>query len=114
MKITRVESVDACPVAMEGTSDVTKRVMIGPDDGAPNFVMRVFEVAPGGHTPLHAHESEHEVYVVGGRGTLVEGEAEHPLETGTFAYVHPGETHQFRAAPDEMLRFICVVPKQYD
>ena len=114
MKITRVESVEAMPVAMEGTSGVTKRVMIGPDDGAPHFVMRVFTVEPGGHTPLHSHDSEHEVYVVGGRGSIAEGETDHPLEAGSFVYVHPGETHQFRAATDESLRFICVVPKPSD
>jgi quercetin dioxygenase-like cupin family protein len=114
MKVTRVDQVGQIPVAMEGATGVAKRVMIGPADGAPHFTMRVFDVAPGGHTPLHAHESEHEVYVIAGRGVVMEGDEEHPLEAGTFVFVPPGETHQFRAAPDEALRFICVVPKQYD
>jgi quercetin dioxygenase-like cupin family protein len=114
LKLEKVEGVEGRPVAMDGATGVSKRVMIGAADGAPHFTMRVFDVEPGGHTPLHAHESEHEVYVVGGRGTIVEGDVEHPLEPGTFVFVPPGETHQFRAAPDEMLRFICVVPNRYD
>lgn len=114
MKITSVENVDGQPMAMDGVTGVTKRVMIGAGDGAPNFAMRVFDVEPGGHTPLHSHPSEHEVYVIGGRGVVLEGDREHALEAGSFVFVPPHETHQFRAAADESLRFICVVPKQYD
>ena len=114
MKIANCETTAANPVAMEGAEGITKRVMIGPDDGAPNFTMRVFDVEPGGHTLHHSHVSEHEVYVIGGRGTVVEGDQEHPIEAGSFVFVPPHEVHQFRAAKDEPLRFICTVPKQYD
>ena len=40
--------------------DVIGRVVVGKADGADNFCMRIFELAPGGYTPRHAHPWEHE------------------------------------------------------
>jgi quercetin dioxygenase-like cupin family protein len=42
-------------------------VVIGKQDGAQNFSMRVFEIAPGGHTPKHAHPWEHEMFIMRGK-----------------------------------------------
>ena len=111
MRIGNVEQISGQPVAMEGASGVHMRVVIGPDQGAPNFVMRVFDVAPGGHSPYHTHDFEHEVFVLGGRGIHVEEGREEPLAPGDVVYVSPGVIHQFRAAGDMGLRFICVVPR---
>ena len=37
------------------------QVLIGPTDGAPNFVTRRFTLAPGGRIPSHRHDTiEHE------------------------------------------------------
>ena len=101
MKVTRIESVESAPVAMEGASGVTKRVMIGPDDGAPNFVMRVFTVEPGGHTPLHSHDSEHEVYVVGGRGAVVEGETGMVVPIGDVTEIGMAVMKLLRMEPEK-------------
>ena len=35
------------------------RVVIGPEENAPNFVMRVFELQPGAASPYHTHPWEH-------------------------------------------------------
>ena len=61
---------------MEGAAGCRVRWLIGEGDKAPNFAMREFEVAPGGHTPKHFHDYEHEVYVLAGRGTIVDGDHE--------------------------------------
>ena len=42
------------------------RPLITKAEGAPRFAMRVFTLEPAGHTPYHAHEWEHEVYVLAG------------------------------------------------
>jgi len=39
------------PVTTDGAADVTIRIPIGPDDGSENMIMRLFCIAPGGHTP---------------------------------------------------------------
>jgi len=97
---------------MEGAREVTMRVLIGPDAGAPNFVMRLFEIAAGGHTPVHAHDWEHEVFVLDGEGEVASPDTRLPLRPGTAAFVAPKETHQFVNTGSEMLRFLCLVPLQ--
>ena len=69
MIITHAKDVKAEDVG-EGAKGVKIRWLIGEQDGAPNFAMRHFEVAPGGHTPHHSHDWEHEVFVLSGRGKV--------------------------------------------
>jgi len=109
MKVIRTDQEPAEPVTLEGASNVSVRVLIGPGDGAPNFAMRLFEIRPGGHTMRHAHSFEHEIIVHSGSGSLWTPEREWPLQVGTVALVPPGQEHQFRAGSDGMSMF-CMVP----
>ncbi len=111
MRIGPVDGIEGKPVDMEGARGVRMRIIVGEEHGAPNFVMRVFDVEPGGHTPLHAHPFEHGVLVLSGRGELVEEGRREPLAPGDAVFVPGGTVHQFRAAQDSPLRFLCVVPK---
>ncbi len=92
---------------------VSMRVVIGPDEGAPYFTMRVFEVQPGSATPLHSHWWEHEVFVLSGLGTARRGLDEVPISHGSTVFVPGGELHQFRNTGPDVLRFICVVPQDW-
>jgi len=89
---------------------VNMRVVAGPAEGAPTFVMRVFEIQSGSATPLHAHPWEHEVFVLGGKGVLRSGGRETPLMEGDAVTVLPNEQHSFLSVGKEMFRIICVVP----
>jgi len=96
---------------MDGAANVTMRLLIGANDGAPNFAMRLFEVGPGGHTPYHSHAWEHEIYIVDGYGKLIfEGE-EKPFEKGFFIFVPGGNMHSFVNTGEGRLEFLCLVPK---
>ena len=75
MNVENYESVPQQPVDMEGSSGCQVRMLISEAGGAPNFAMRQFEVAPGGHTPRHSHPYEHEVFVLEGSGEVYEGDA---------------------------------------
>ena len=98
------------PVDMPGAEGVRMAVMVGREHGAPNFSMRQFEVRPGGHTPRHSHDYEHEVIVLSGTGTvLLEGEVV-PVRGGDALFVAADSEHQFRATGAEPLRFACFVP----
>jgi len=110
MKVHQDNEIEAKAVEMDGARGCTVRWLIGAPDGAPNFAMRQFEVAAGGHTPRHRHPYEHEVFVLEGTGIVVEGEVEHPLRAGDFVYVAPDEVHQFRNSGTGVLRFLCLVP----
>ena len=110
MQIKQVKNVPQSEVTMEGATGCRVRWLIGEGDKAPNFAMREFEVEPGGHTPKHFHDYEHEVYVVAGRGTIVDGDLERPLNAGDVVLVSPNDVHQFRNTGTEPMRFLCLIP----
>jgi quercetin dioxygenase-like cupin family protein len=70
----------------------------------------MFELQPGGHTPLHTHPQEHEVFVLEGRGTFVYEGREHPFGAEHVIFVPPGKEHRFRNAGDSLLRMLCIIP----
>lgn len=96
-------------VEMSGVKGVRMAVMIGREDKAPNFALRQFIVEPGGNSPRHSHDYEHEVFVVSGGGTVFLDGAEHPIRTGDVIYVPADHEHQFKAASEGM-KFLCLVP----
>ncbi len=110
MKVTPTSQVEQNVVEMEGAQGCQVRWLVGAADGAPNFAMRQFEVAPGGFTPRHFHPYEHEVYVLEGEGVVYEGDVSHPLKAGDVVYVQPDEVHQFRNVGDTPLKFLCLIP----
>jgi quercetin dioxygenase-like cupin family protein len=110
MRIKNHEHVQANEVTMEGAIGCRVRWLIGEGEQAPNFAMREFEVAPGGHTPKHFHAYEHEVYVLAGRGTIIDGDNERPLAAGDVVFVAPNDVHQFRNTGKEPMRFLCLIP----
>jgi quercetin dioxygenase-like cupin family protein len=110
MKVVQYEQVDSAPVDMDGAVGCRIRCLIGPDDAAPSFSMRQFEVAAGGHTPKHAHAYEHEVFVLEGQGSVLDGDVQRPLRPGTVVYVPPNRVHQFSNTGASALKFLCLIP----
>ena len=110
LKIGDGWSIEAQDVAIEGAEGVTIRWLISKNDGAPRFQMRLFEVAPGGHTPLHTHEWEHEVYILEGDGILTFEGKEHAFSAGHFVFVPEGREHSFKNTGPDRLAFLCMVP----
>ena len=114
MIIKNMLQVPAQPVAMEGAKDVSVRVLVGPQDNAPTFAMRLFELAPGGHTPFHAHGFEHEVVILDGDIAVMTANGLKPVNAGDVLLVAPNEQHQFKNRSDKIpARFICLVPIAY-
>ncbi|WP_241498750.1 cupin domain-containing protein [Fervidobacterium thailandense] len=108
MKIGNISEMQ--PQEIDG-GKILKRVLIGPRDGAPNFVMRLFTLQPGASTPYHTHPWEHEVFVVEGEIEVIQKESRHKLTTGSYVFVEPEEEHQFHNPSDKPASFICVIPK---
>ena len=111
MKLIKDGAVEKKKVADDGKGNAAKdtEIQVLVPEG-PNFVMRVFTVKPGGHTPRHTHPFEHEVFVLSGRGRAV-GNETLPMSPGDALYVPPNDPHCFENAGDDDLRIICVVPK---
>ena len=110
MKQTHYKEIPPDPVGEEGTAGVTVRWVISEKDGADNFSMRVFEVEPGGHSPYHSHPFEHQVFILEGIGTLVQGDKEFRCSKGDVIFIAPGEEHQFKNPSDARMEFICLIP----
>lgn len=110
MHVGRWTEVEGKEVSEAGAAGVTIRVLMGEDVGAPNFVLRHFEVAPGGRTPFHSHPWEHEVFVLSGKGLVKRGDGAAELEPGSFVFVPPGEEHAFENAGPGVFSFLCVIP----
>lgn len=102
--------VEAKQITVEGASDVTIRWLMSDRHGTPHFQMRLFEVGPGGGTPLHTHEWEHEVFIVKGTGKIVLQDGERPFSEGHYAFIPAGVLHSFRNTGTSVMQFICVVP----
>lgn len=111
---TRIDPGDTSPVAMDGVKDVSMRVLLGREHGMPHFSMRHFVVAPGGHTPHHAHDYEHEVVVLAGRGEAEQAGERTEISAGDVLFVAADAVHQFRNTGDEPLQFLCLVPTERD
>ena len=103
---------DLQPTLFDGglAKGVAARVVIGKKDGAENFCMRVFEIAPGGHTPKHAHDWEHEMFVHAGAGEVYGNGQWQPMQAGNVLFIPGHEEHQMRNTGKELLVVVCLVP----
>lgn len=110
MKIEKSSKIRESPVEVEGAKDVAIRWLISKEDGARNFALRMFELQPGGHTPLHSHPHEHEVFIVEGQGTFVYEGTENPFGAEYVIFVPGGKEHQFKNTGYSILRMLCIIP----
>jgi len=111
MPVIKYEDLERQAVLMDGVRDADKAVPID-SELWPDHVVRVFKLAPGGHTPSHFHDWEHVNYVVKGRGRLTIDGTAHELSEKDFAVVPPNAKHQFENPYDEEFEFICIVPER--
>ena len=93
--------------------NVTRQILFEGQDTLP-AQWRYFEVAPGGHSTLERHEHLHNVLILRGCGRcLVNGEL-HDIGEHDLIHVPSLSWHQFRAADDAPLGFLCLVADQRD
>ncbi|MBN2397735.1 MAG: cupin domain-containing protein [Deltaproteobacteria bacterium] len=97
--------------AVEMMEGVKKRVVIGEKEGAPNFIMRIFDLEPGASSPLHEHPWEHEIFVLEGRAVARNSEGvETPIREGDTIFIPPGEEHCLTNRGEGAFRFMCLIP----
>ncbi len=106
MLIRNIEDTPSVPYGQ----GARKRVIFGEKDNAPAFVMRVFDVPPGGASADHCHDFEHEVLILKGEGVLKGNWGDAPFSEGSAILLHPDEQHQLVNTGKDNLRFMCAVP----
>lgn len=87
---------------------VTRQEFTGEEHGQGTS-LRYFEVGPGGHTTLERHEHTHVVVPIRGHGRALVVDQIVPLALHDVVFVPSWGWHQFRAAQDGPLGFLCAV-----
>lgn len=111
----RWDGVEQMRYKQEGSApfrDVTRQVLFA--DAAHGAEWRYFEVAPGGWSTLERHEHTHAVMILHGRGRCLVGDRIHDVTEHDLVDVPAMTWHQFRAAPDAPLGFLCLVSRERD
>ncbi len=105
-------AVEAEIVREPGAKQTTHRKLIDTVHGADRFVLTEFEIEPGGSTPPHYHDWEHEVYVLEGSMILVfPGVQENTrVQKGDALFIPRNEPHGFVTEPNQSCRFLVVAP----
>jgi adenylylsulfate kinase len=106
--VRNYRQVRAQPVVKE--PGVAVRWLVSELDHAPNFALRLYELAPGAKTRAHTHYWEHEVFALSGKGAVIGLEGEVPLCEGDIVFVPPAEQHQFVNRGKQPFRYLMVVP----
>jgi quercetin dioxygenase-like cupin family protein len=75
---------------------------------------RYFEVEPGGHSTLERHEHLHNVLILRGHGQCLVESKIHDIAEHDLIHVPSLSWHQFRAAEDAPLGFLCLVATERD
>ncbi len=104
-------AVPATPVAAGTATEV--QVLVGPDQGAPNFALRRFVMGAGGGMPLHTNQVEHEQYVLRGRARIRIGDAVHDVGPDHTLFIPAGAPHSYEVV-EAPFEFLCVVPNAPD
>lgn len=86
------------------------RLLIGREDGAPNYAMRVFEIEEGGYIQNHKHPWEHEIFVLEGEGEVKIGDKWVRVSSGHAILIPPNVEHEYRNVGRSVWRFVCIIP----
>ena len=109
--VRKSESVLRQEIAAGSATEM--QVLIGPEDGAPNFAMRRFIMGEGGGMPRHTNEVEHEQYVLKGRARIGIGDEVVEVEAGDVVYI-PARRPHFYEVLEAPFEFLCLVPNRED
>jgi quercetin dioxygenase-like cupin family protein len=111
----RWEGVDLLQYKADGSApfrDITRQVLFAQPDQAAE--LRYFEIAAGGYSTLERHQHTHAVLVLRGRGSVRIADETRDISERDLVTVDPLTWHQFHAAPDSALGFLCLVARDRD
>ncbi len=110
MQIKQYRDIKPTLFDSDAVKGVAARVVLGKADGAGNFCMRVFEIAPGGFTPKHTHAWEHEMFIHAGEGEIFGEGRWNPVRPGKALLIPANAEHQIKNTGKQTLVVVCLVP----
>lgn len=109
--INKTDNLERKEMLYPDVKNAFMKVLIGPEQGWSDHVMRQMELEAEGYSPLHAHPWPHINYVVQGEGTIeMDGEVKE-VTAGDYAFIPADTMHQFKNRGQDTFKFICIVPK---
>lgn len=111
-KTVAIRASDVVPgEIMAKAPAATMQILIGPEQGSPDFVMRRFTIEAGGKVPLHSHDAlEHVQYILEGEMVLVTADGERVLRAEDALCIPAGVAHGYENRTSLPVRFLCTVP----
>ena len=106
------EGVEPLEIRTEEVRQVLKHVLVGPDDGAPNFVIRYFHVPIGDNTFYDKHPHEHGIVILHGKSRVQINQEFHELGPLDAIFIAGNDIHQLVNIGDSPLGFLCVITRQ--
>ena len=106
----RWEGVERHPYKAEGSAPfkgISRQLLFSAPDLACE--LRFFDIEPGGYSTLERHEHVHAVVILRGHGECLVGAEVREIAAHDLVTVPPMTWHQFRAAADASLGFLCMV-----
>lgn len=100
-------------VAQKAGEGVSMKMLLSSEE-SPNFAMRNFIIASGGHMPLHTNEVEHEQFVLSGKAMVQIGDKIVEAKAGDIFLLPAGVAHSYKTIGDESYSFLCLVPNKQD
>jgi len=100
--------------AVGAADGLSKGVLLDASDGAPNFALRRFTLAPGARVPEHTNAVEHEQYVLEGEYVVGIDDEEHVVRAGDALLIPAGVVHWYRNEGEDPGAFLCAVPNGDD
>ena len=86
-------------------------VLIGAEDGAPNFAKRLFVLEPDARIPAHRHpDIEHEQVMLKGEMTLGLDDETIVAKAGQVMFIPAQCVHWYHNHTDSPCEFLCTVP----
>jgi quercetin dioxygenase-like cupin family protein len=110
MKIAHYTDPNPVLINTDAAKGVAGRVVIGQNDGANQFCMRVFELSEGGFSPRHTHDWEHEIFIHSGVGEIYNDGKWSKISKGFIVFIPGNEEHQIKNTGNDPLIFVCLIP----
>lgn len=105
------EGVQPVEINLKEVQGILKHILVGPQDDAPNFIMRYFQVPVGGCTFFHEHTHEHGMLILHGRAKIQLNEEFDELNPLDAVFVSGDDLHQVKNSGDGPLGFLCIIPR---
>lgn len=106
------DGVDPVEIHTEEVQAVLKHVLVGPEEGAPNFVIRYFHIPVGDKSFYDQHPHEHGIVILHGHARVQIKDEFYELGPLDAIFISGNDIHQLVNSGDTPLGFLCVITHQ--